>query len=136
MTTLHAISTEVQIAIVVVHHQRKMGADEMIDTVSGTLGLTGGVDNVIVQGKDEGTMYLWGNGREIRAKNMIAVEFDKAMRLQNVGQIIEGAETRERAAIVAVLAKANPKYPLNLEQYDQGGWRQKGKRRATTQETV
>jgi hypothetical protein len=43
-----AIAAELQIAILIVHHTRKMDGDDPLEIVSGTTGLTGGVDSVIV----------------------------------------------------------------------------------------
>jgi hypothetical protein len=43
LITLHALATEAMISILVLHHQRKLGADDLIDTLSGTLGLGGAV---------------------------------------------------------------------------------------------
>ena len=36
------------VAVLLVHHLRKADSDDAFDTVSGTLGLTGSVDSVIV----------------------------------------------------------------------------------------
>ena len=38
---LRTLANEHDVAVVVVHHLRKMDADDAFDTVSGTLGLTG-----------------------------------------------------------------------------------------------
>jgi RecA-family ATPase len=48
---LHELATEAMIAILVLHHQRKLGADDLIDTLSGTLGFGGAVDSVLILGK-------------------------------------------------------------------------------------
>jgi RecA-family ATPase len=45
---LRKLANEHGIAVVVVHHQRKMDADDPFDTISGTLGLTGVPDSVLV----------------------------------------------------------------------------------------
>src|SRR5262249_14737505 len=43
---LRTLANECGIAVVVVHHLRKMDADDAFDTVSGTLGLTGAPDTI------------------------------------------------------------------------------------------
>ena len=62
LITLHELATEAMIAILVLHHQRKLGADDLIDTLSGTLGLGGAVDSVLILGKSpkSSNKFLWG----------------------------------------------------------------------------
>jgi len=55
------------IAILIVHHTRKADADDPFDTVSGTRGLTGAADAVLVLRKDfvNDRATLYGRGRDI-----------------------------------------------------------------------
>ena len=56
-----------------VHHLRKADADDSFDTISGTLGLTGAPDTILVLKRDgSGTIVLHGRGRDL-------VEIEKAM---------------------------------------------------------
>ena len=48
LTGLHTLASESSVAIVAVTHTRKMDADDPLDTVSGTLGLAGAADTVLV----------------------------------------------------------------------------------------
>ena len=48
MEELKKIADEYGIAIVVIHHLRKMDADDPLDQVSGTTGLSGSADTVLV----------------------------------------------------------------------------------------
>jgi RecA-family ATPase len=48
---LQRLAEELGIAVVVNHHDRKMDAEDVFDTVSGTLGLTGAVDTILVLAK-------------------------------------------------------------------------------------
>jgi len=58
---------------VLVHHLRKADADDAFDTISGTLGLSGAVDTVLVLKRDgSGNIVLHGRGRDL-------VEIEKAM---------------------------------------------------------
>jgi RecA-family ATPase len=43
---LQKLASKYNITIIVVHHDRKTGADDVFDTVSGTLGLTGAADTI------------------------------------------------------------------------------------------
>src|SRR5262249_12439745 len=62
------------IAIVAIAHLRKSDSDDAFDTVSGTLGLTGAPDTVLVLKRDasSGAIILHGRGRDL-------VEIEKAM---------------------------------------------------------
>jgi AAA domain/IclR helix-turn-helix domain len=70
---LRTLASEFGIAIVVVHHLRKAEADDPFDTISGTLGLTGAVDSILVLKRDSGGNYvLHGKGRDL-------IEIEKAV---------------------------------------------------------
>ena len=103
---LQKIATEHQLAILVVHHQRKMGADDLIDTVSGTLGLGGAVDTVLILGKDQFGKFLYGRGQDLDEFN-VAVGQNEQGRWQVLGPRLEAQASPERAGITAVLARAN-----------------------------
>ncbi|MBR0994156.1 AAA family ATPase [Bradyrhizobium japonicum] len=106
LMSMQALAAEAKVAILVLHHQRKATADDLIDTVSGTLGLTGGVDHLMVLGKDpDGSRYIWGNGRECE-EFKLAVQFDANMRLENLGLKMRDQMSPERLRILSVLAKA------------------------------
>jgi AAA domain/RepB DNA-primase from phage plasmid/IclR helix-turn-helix domain len=70
---LRALANEFGIALVVSHHLRKAEADDPFDTISGTLGLTGAVDSMLVLKRDSyGGFVLHGKGRDL-------IEVEKAM---------------------------------------------------------
>ena len=74
---LRTLASEAGIAIVLVHHLRKADADDAYDTVSGTLGLTGAPDTILVLKRDtSGTIVLYGRGRDLTEIEM-AMSFDK-----------------------------------------------------------
>ena len=52
VTELQKLAGELQISILVIHHQRKAGADNLMDTISGTGGLGGGCDAIMLLGDD------------------------------------------------------------------------------------
>jgi len=63
---LRKLANEAGIAIVLVHHLRKADADDAFDTVSGTLGLTGAPDTILVLKRDTaGNVILHGRGRDL-----------------------------------------------------------------------
>jgi hypothetical protein len=51
---LQALAGEFGIAILVLHHQRKMEADDPLDTISGTLGLGGAADGALILQRQRG----------------------------------------------------------------------------------
>jgi RecA-family ATPase len=69
---LRNLAHEFGIAVVVVHHIRKMEADDPFDTVSGTLGLTGCPDAIVILKRDASGTSLIGKGRDLE-------EFEKAI---------------------------------------------------------
>jgi hypothetical protein len=74
---LRTLAQEHGVAIVLVHHLRKADSDDAFDTVSGTLGLTGAADAILVLKRDTGGgIVLHGRGRDL-AELEKAMEFDK-----------------------------------------------------------
>jgi hypothetical protein len=103
VSELKALADEYGIAIVLVHHQRKMEADDPVDTVSGTTGLTGAVDTVLVLNNSGQGVTLYGRGRDIEEIEK-AVTFDVTSCLWRVeGEAREVHRSSERSAIVTAL---------------------------------
>lgn len=75
IASLKAIADQYNIAIVAVHHLRKLGdADDPFNQVSGTTGLTGAVDSSYVLKKDNrsaNTAVLLATGRDIEYQQLI-----------------------------------------------------------------
>jgi hypothetical protein len=66
LLALRELAMQQGIAVVVVHHLRKAEADDPFDTISGTLGLTGAADSVLVLKRDaNGVFTLHGTGRDL-----------------------------------------------------------------------
>jgi hypothetical protein len=104
---LKALADQYGIAIVLVHHQRKMEAEDPIDTVSGTTGLTGAVDTVLVLYRNGQGTTLFGKGRDIEEVEK-AVSFDAEFCLWRVeGEARDVHRSGERTAVIAVLEDAS-----------------------------
>ena len=73
---LQKVAQEFGIAIVVVHHTRKSEAEDPLDTVSGTTGLTAGVDQVMVLHRVQNEFNLAIRGRDIE-ESCFALSFQK-----------------------------------------------------------
>jgi hypothetical protein len=105
---LRDLANEFGIAIVLVHHLRKADSDDAFDTVSGTLGLTGAPDSVLVLKRDSsGTVILHGRGRDL-------IEIEKAMAFDAeaclwriAGDAAAVRRSAERNAVLQVIEEAN-----------------------------
>lgn len=64
------------VAIVVVHHVRKAGAEDPLDTLAGSVGLAGAADTILVLKKTENGGTLVGRGRDL-AEVDLDMEFDE-----------------------------------------------------------
>lgn len=109
LSSLAAFARKHGIAVLVVHHVRKMEADDPLESLSGTNGLTGAADSVMVLKRDSGTpnCTLYVRGRDIE-------EAEKAVRFEPdigtwklLGDASEVGRTDERQAILDVL-RQNP----------------------------
>jgi hypothetical protein len=106
MQGLKAIADEYGIAIVVIHHLRKMDADDPLDQVSGTTGLAGSADTVLVLNRTSTGTVLHGRGRDIEDVEK-AMQFDHGTcRWTVLGNAGSVQYSGQRAAIVAVLKEA------------------------------
>ena len=76
LAALHQLANEMGVAISVLHHTRKMEAEDPLDTVSGTLGLAGCADTVLVLNRSSQGTTLYVRGRDIEEAEH-AVSFDK-----------------------------------------------------------
>lgn len=101
------------LAVIVVHHVRKMDADDIFDTISGTHGLTGIFDTLMVLARHGEGVKLAAQGRDLEG-------YEKAMERDRLtgGWIVKGdageiAKTTERQEMLDALADANGE-PLTL----------------------
>ncbi len=106
LVELHRLAVEKGFAVLVLHHTRKAEADDPLDTVSGTLGLVGCADTVLVLARSSGGTTLYVRGRDLEERED-AIVFDS----ERCSWIVQGeaAEVRQsdtRKAIFAALAKS------------------------------
>jgi hypothetical protein len=74
---LRTFAAEHHVAVVLVYHLRKADSDDAFDTVSGTLGLTGAPDTVLILKRDaSGGVVLHGRGRDLTEIEQ-AMQFNK-----------------------------------------------------------
>jgi len=97
------------IAIIVIHHLRKLTADDPLDQVSGTTGLTGAADAVAVlnrsRGKADAILSVAGRDME---DTELALTFDKDITTWRVlGNADEYRHTQERQEVLDALKQAD-----------------------------
>lgn len=101
------------LAVVVVTHVRKMEASDPLEMISGTNGLTGAADSILVLNRDTDGPKLYGRGRDIE-------ELEKALRFDNgrwtvLGDADEVKRSAERRAVIAALDDAiGPMSPADI----------------------
>jgi RecA-family ATPase len=91
LSPLQQLASELSLAVVVVHHLRKLESDDPLDAISGTTGLAGAADSVLVLRRIAEGITLYGRGRDIE-------DIESAMQFsQRTGQwLILGAASEVR----------------------------------------
>jgi RecA-family ATPase len=101
---LQKIASKHGIGVVIVHHDRKSEADDPFDTVSGSLGLTGAADTILIMKRQASGVTLHVRGRDIE-ESEIALQFDKATcRWSMLGAAAEVNRSAERKRVLEVLS--------------------------------
>jgi AAA domain len=95
------------LGIVLNHHLRKMSSeDDAFDDVSGTLGLTGAADTIIVMKRHAGMVKVFVRGRDVE-EGEFAAEFNRnTCRWRLVGGAEDVFRSKERQAILSTLGSA------------------------------
>lgn len=114
---LQTVASKHNLAVVLVHHTRKMVADDPFDEVSGTRGLTGAADSILVLKRDSGSQQpvLYGRGRDLEEVET-ALQFDKETGTWSIlGDAWAVADTIERREIQQVLGRSvDPMTPTEI----------------------
>jgi hypothetical protein len=111
------LADEYRVAVVVAHHDRKLKADDWLDSVSGTHGLAGAADTIAVlsrpRGKADGHLKI--TGRDLDEAEY-ALKFDPLLAQWNVleGPALDHLVGDTRAAILGHLRAAGPARPKQV----------------------
>jgi hypothetical protein len=106
ISELQKLASKYNLAIIVVHHDRKGGADDVFDTVSGSLGLTGAADTIAVIKRQSGSVTLHIRGRDVEEAEK-AIQFNKdTCRWTMLGEASEVRRSDQRAKVLAVIGGA------------------------------
>jgi hypothetical protein len=99
------------VAVLVIHHTRKMMADDPIDAVSGSTGITGAADTILVLKAESGSVTLYGRGRDIEELEL-AIQFDRgSCQWHLLGEASDVRRSEERSKILSVLIDADEPLP-------------------------
>jgi AAA domain len=104
---LQKLTDELGLFIIISHHDRKMDADDVHDTVSGTLGLTGAVDTILILTKKRDVRTLHVRGRDIEEDAALEMKFGKDCRWSVVGTVAarqEALQSEQRTRVLNALA--------------------------------
>jgi AAA domain-containing protein len=115
LAALHRMASERGLAVLVLHHTRKMEAEDPIDTISGTLGLAGCADTALVIARTAQGTTLYVRGRDIEEAEH-AVSFDKhSCRWTILGNASDVHRSNERGKILSALEEASePMSPQDI----------------------
>ena len=97
-------ATQTGIAVVLIHHTRKALADDPLEMLSGTNGLAGAADTVLVLNRDANGMTLYVRGRDIEESES-ALRFERGRWLLT-GDAAEIRKSHERREVLSVLGDA------------------------------
>jgi AAA domain len=103
---LGPIAAKHGVAILLVHHLRETESDDPLDMITGSVGLTGGVDGALVLKRKRGRAdaYLTVEGRDIENPTELALRFDQGAATWAVmGDAEEYRRSETRRAILRVL---------------------------------
>ncbi len=105
---LTGIAQKHGVAILLIHHTRKSESEDPVDLISGTLGLSGGVDGLMVlkRGRAGADGFLYVTGRDIEEEKSYAVNFDsKTCLWKLMGDAAEFEISKERKEILDLLGE-------------------------------
>ncbi len=109
LEAMQSLAAKHEVGILVVHHLRKQGASDPVDEISGSTGLSGGADGVLVLKRDRGRAdaYLHVTGREIEEEAELALKWNAELATWTLaGDAEEYRVSQERQEIVQTLVEA------------------------------
>lgn len=105
MEGLQRWATEKRIAVVVLHHTRKGGADDPLEALSGSNGLSACADTTLLLDRDGNGVTLYVRGRDVEEKESALCFLSGIWTL--VGDAAETRRTEERSRLLSALLAAD-----------------------------
>ena len=105
------------VAILLLHHSRKAAAADVLDTVSGTAGLSGSVDALLILRRERGAMDagLYVTGRDIEHEVDHALKFDApTCTWSSVGTVADAQLSSERREVLDYLGECGAARPREI----------------------
>lgn len=103
MGLIKEVADRCNVCIIVIHHLRKSEADDIFDTVSGSLGITGSADGTLIMENVRGNTTLYLQGRDIE-ETEYAISLDgPSLSWMLLGDRAEIQSTQDRQAVYDVL---------------------------------
>src|SRR5262249_49620146 len=106
LAELHAWANETSIAVLILHHTRKMDADDPIDTISGSLGLAGCADTSAILSRSSKGTTLYLRGRDVEEQEHAVVFNAETCRWTILGDAAEVQRSYARGKILTALEEA------------------------------
>lgn len=118
LESLLPVAAQHGVSILVVHHLRKMDADDPLDAISGSTGLTGGVDGTLVLKRERGRAdaFLHVDGRDVEDPAEFALTWNPNVGSWTLaGSAEEFRVSQERRAVLDLLENAaEPMSPKDI----------------------
>jgi len=108
VAAIKALADKHSVSILLIHHLRKMQAEDVMDTFSGTLGLTGAADGLLalIRRTGQADAELYVNGRDIEAATY-ALRFDPGpMTWELLGDARNVQSTKQKQQIFDALKES------------------------------
>ena len=111
LTPLKYLADTYRVSILAIHHLRKMCGEDVLDEITGSIGLTGAVDGALIlkreRGQHEASLFV--TGRDIEHEQQLALRFDAQTAMWTlVGSAEEVTRTKERQDILDLLSEQLP----------------------------
>jgi len=108
---LQSLAQEHQICLLIIYHNRKAEAEDPLDEVIGSTGLTGAVDAVLIlrrgRGQADGTLFV--TGRDVEEQELALKFHPKEGLWELLGDAAECTMSHERQEILSILRNVGPK---------------------------
>jgi hypothetical protein len=104
------------ITLLLIHHSRKMAGNDVVDDASGTMGLSGGCDNIgsLSRTEEKGGGLLRLVGRDIEMDDDLNLQWDDRLAQWNYQQHTEAAISPERRLIMTLLDESPGLLPKQI----------------------
>ncbi len=113
---LQTYATQTKIAILALHHTRKGGADDPLEALSGSNGLSAVADTTLLLNRDAQGTTLYVRGRDVEEKDTALINVGGQWHLQGDASVVR--QSAQRAQIIAALRESDgpmsPRYVADV----------------------